>query len=190
MAPLPEVVPSTQARRRANDFDQPIAIYEVHLGSWRRHTDNHFWLSYGELAVQLIDYVKDMGFTHIELLPINEHPFDGSWGYQPLGLYAPTRRFGTPADFRAFVAAAHEAGINVILDWVPGHFPSDAYGPANFDGTALYEYADPREGYHQDWNTLIYNYGRHEVRNYRRATRCIGWSASASTRCGWMRWRR
>ena len=157
----------TQARRRANDFDQPIAIYEVHLGSWRRHTDNHFWLSYGELAVQLIDYVKDMGFTHIELLPINEHPFDGSWGYQPLGLYAPTRRFGTPADFRAFVAAAHEAGINVILDWVPGHFPSDAYGPANFDGTALYEYADPREGYHQDWNTLIYNYGRHEVRNYR-----------------------
>lgn len=101
VAPLPEVVPSTQARRRANDFDQPIAIYEVHLGSWRRHTDNHFWLSYGELAVQLIDYVKDMGFTHIELLPINEHPFDGSWGYQPLGLYAPTRRFGTPADFRA-----------------------------------------------------------------------------------------
>ncbi len=166
VAPLPERVPSTPARCRANDFDQPIAIYEVHLGSWRRHTDNHFWLSYGELAVQLIDYVKDMGFTHIELLPINEHPFDGSWGYQPLGLYAPTRRFGTPADFRAFVAAAHEAGINVILDWVPGHFPSDAYGLANFDGTALYEYADPREGYHQDWNTLIYNYGRHEVRNY------------------------
>ncbi|MFE8115794.1 1,4-alpha-glucan branching enzyme [Brenneria goodwinii] len=163
---LPEKVPLNEARRQANGLQAPISIYEVHLGSWRRHTDNNFWLSYQELAEQLIAYIKEMGFTHIELMPINEHPFDGSWGYQPLGLYAPTRRFGTPQDFRKFIDAFHEAGINVLLDWVPGHFPGDEYGLAQFDGTALYEYADPREGYHQDWNTLIYNYGRHEVRNY------------------------
>ncbi|MEI7368172.1 1,4-alpha-glucan branching enzyme [Pectobacterium sp. 1950-15] len=166
ITPLPEKVPTSDARREANGLRSPISIYEVHLGSWRRHTDNHFWLSYEELANQLIDYVQYMGFTHVELMPINEHPFDGSWGYQPLGLYAPTRRFGTASEFRAFVDALHGAGINVLLDWVPGHFPGDEYGLAQFDGTALYEYADPREGYHQDWNTLIYNYGRHEVRNY------------------------
>ena len=166
ISPLPAPVPRTAERQRANDFDRPISIYEVHLGSWRRHTDNNFWLSYGELADQLIPYVKEMGFTHIELMPINEHPFDGSWGYQPLGMYAPTQRYGSPEEFRAFIEKAHEAGINVILDWVPGHFPSDDHGLAQFDGTALYEYADPREGFHQDWNTLIYNYGRHEVRNY------------------------
>ncbi|MBJ7223021.1 MULTISPECIES: 1,4-alpha-glucan branching enzyme [unclassified Brenneria] len=166
IAPLPEKVPVDDARRQANGLQAPISIYEVHLGSWRRHTDNNFWLSYQELAEQLIAYVKEMGFTHIELMPINEHPFDGSWGYQPLGLYAPTRRFGTPQEFRKFIDAFHDAGINVLLDWVPGHFPGDEYGLAQFDGTALYEYADPREGYHQDWNTLIYNYGRHEVRNY------------------------
>ncbi|MBN3262480.1 1,4-alpha-glucan branching enzyme [Pectobacterium brasiliense] len=166
ITPLPEKVPTSDARREANGLRSPISIYEVHLGSWRRHTDNNFWLSYEELANQLIDYVQYMGFTHVELMPINEHPFDGSWGYQPLGLYAPTRRFGTASEFRAFVDALHEAGINVLLDWVPGHFPGDEYGLAQFDGTALYEYADPREGYHQDWNTLIYNYGRHEVRNY------------------------
>lgn len=163
---LPAKVKTTRARRQANNFDQPISIYEVHLGSWRRHTDNNFWLSYRELADQLIPYVKEMGFTHIELLPINEHPFDASWGYQPLGLYAPTRRFGSPADLRYFIDCAHKAGINVLLDWVPGHFPSDSYGLARFDGTALYEYSDPREGYHQDWNTLIYNYSRYEVSNY------------------------
>ncbi len=161
----PKVEPNAQ-RRQANNFDAPISIYEVHLASWRRHTDNNFWLSYQDLATQLAAYANEMGFTHIELLPINEHPFDGSWGYQPLGLYAPTRRFGTPQDFRCFVDTLHEAGINVLLDWVPGHFPTDAYGLAQFDGTALYEYADPKEGFHQDWNTLIYNYGRHEVRNY------------------------
>ncbi|MFP9227961.1 1,4-alpha-glucan branching enzyme [Pectobacterium cacticida] len=166
ITPLPEKVPTSDVRREANGLRSPIAIYEVHLGSWRRYTENNFWLSYQELAKQLIDYVQYMGFTHVELMPINEHPFDGSWGYQPLGLYAPTRRFGTAFEFRAFVDALHEAGINVLLDWVPGHFPSDEYGLAQFDGTALYEYADPREGYHQDWNTLIYNYGRHEVRNY------------------------
>ncbi|CNG95297.1 1,4-alpha-glucan branching protein GlgB [Yersinia kristensenii] len=166
ISPLPEVVENTPARQKANDLRSPVSIYEVHLGSWRRHTENNFWLSYGELAEQLVEYVKYMGFTHVELLPINEHPFDGSWGYQPLGLYAPTRRFGTPQDFKDFVAKFHDAGINVILDWVPGHFPSDEHGLSTFDGTALYEYADPREGYHQDWNTLIYNYGRNEVRNY------------------------
>ncbi len=163
---LPEKVPFSAERKKANALNQPVSVYEVHLGSWRRHTENNFWLSYGELAEQLVSYAKWMGFTHIELMPINEHPFDGSWGYQPLGMYAPTRRYGTPEEFKAFVDAAHNAGLNVILDWVPGHFPSDSHGLAQFDGTALYEYADPREGYHQDWNTLIYNYGRHEVRNY------------------------
>jgi len=163
---LPPKVEMQPARKAANGFDQPISIYEVHLGSWRRHTDNNFWLSYKELAEQLIPYVKEMGFTHIELLPINEHPFDGSWGYQPLGMYAPTRRFGTRDEFRQFIAAAHEAGINVLLDWVPGHFPDDDFGLAKFDGTELYEHSDPREGYHQDWNTLIYNFGRREVSNY------------------------
>lgn len=163
---LPEIVEMTEKRRKANQADQPISIYEVHLGSWRRNPENNFWLSYDELADELIPYVKEMGFTHIELLPISEFPYDGSWGYQPLGLYAPTSRFGTPESFKRFVKKAHDAGINVILDWVPGHFPSDTHGLAAFDGTALYEHADPREGYHQDWNTLIYNYGRHEVRNF------------------------
>jgi 1,4-alpha-glucan branching enzyme len=138
----------------------------VHLGSWRRNLANNFWLNYDEIADQLIPYVKEMGFTHIELMPINEFPFDGSWGYQPLGLYSPTSRFGTPQQLRSFIQKAHDAGINVILDWVPGHFPSDTHGLAYFDGTALYEHADPREGFHQDWNTLIYNYGRNEVKNF------------------------
>ncbi len=152
-------------RRRANALDAPISIYEVHLGSWQRNAEGG-WLSYRELAQRLIPYVVDMGFTHIELLPIHEHPFDGSWGYQPTGLYAPTSRFGTPEDFRAFTAAARAAGIGVILDWVPAHFPTDSHGLAQFDGTHLYEHADPREGFHQDWSTLIYNFGRSEVRNY------------------------
>ncbi|MCE0490163.1 1,4-alpha-glucan branching enzyme [Pantoea sp. Mb-10] len=163
---LPPKVEMQPQRKTANEFDKPISIYEVHLGSWRRHTDNNFWLSYKELAEQLVPYAKEMGFTHLELLPINEHPFDGSWGYQPLGMYAPTRRFGTRDEFRHFIAAAHEAGLNVLLDWVPGHFPSDDFGLAKFDGTSLYEHSDPREGFHQDWNTLIYNFGRREVSNY------------------------
>ncbi|MGS1803519.1 1,4-alpha-glucan branching enzyme, partial [Klebsiella pneumoniae] len=163
---LPPKVEQPADRRAANQFDAPISIYEVHLGSWRRHTDNNFWLSYRELADQLVPYAKWMGFTHLELLPVNEHPFDGSWGYQPTGLYAPTRRFGTRDDFRYFINAAHAAGLNVILDWVPGHFPADDFALASFDGTSLYEHSDPREGYHQDWNTLIYNYGRREVSNY------------------------
>ena len=156
-----------KSRREAADRNQPVSIYEVHLGSWRRkHDDNGRPLSYIELAQDLVGYVKYMGFTHIELMPITEFPFDGSWGYQPVGLYAPSIRFGLPNEFRVFIDAAHNAGIGVLLDWVPGHFPADANGLEQFDGTALYEHADPREGFHQDWNTLIPNYGRREVKNY------------------------
>ena len=154
-------------RAARNRRDQPISIYEVHLGSWRRRYDEGGRpLSYRELARDLVGYAKHMGFTHIEVLPVSEYPFDGSWGYQPVGLYAPTIRFGPPDEFRDLVNAAHEAGLGLIVDWVPGHFPADAHGLARFDGTALYEYADPREGFHQDWNTLIYNYGRTEVQNF------------------------
>lgn len=163
---LPNVVEMTEQRRQANQANQPISIYEVHLGSWRRNLENNFWLDYDQIADELIPYVKDMGFTHIEFLPLSEFPFDGSWGYQPLGLYSPTSRFGSPEAFRRLVKRAHDTGINVILDWVPGHFPSDTHGLVAFDGTALYEHEDPREGYHQDWNTLIYNYGRNEVKNF------------------------
>ncbi|MBE2894585.1 1,4-alpha-glucan branching protein GlgB [Spirabiliibacterium falconis] len=163
---LPDIVPMTEKRKKTNAFDAPVSIYEVHLGSWRRNLENNFWLNYDQLADELIPYVKEMGFTHIELMPINEFPFDGSWGYQPLGLYSPTSRFGSPQQLLHFIQRAHDEGINVILDWVPGHFPSDTHGLAYFDGTALYEHADPREGYHQDWNTLIYNYGRNEVKNF------------------------
>ncbi len=154
-------------REAANRRDAPISIYEVHLGSWKRIWDQSGRpLSYKEAAVDLVDYVKWMGFTHIELLPVSEFPFDGSWGYQPVGLYAPTIRFGPPHEFRDLVDAAHGAGLGMILDWVPGHFPTDAHGLADFDGTHLYEHADPKEGFHQDWNTLIYNYGRAEVAKF------------------------
>ncbi|QGM80857.1 1,4-alpha-glucan branching protein GlgB [Otariodibacter oris] len=163
---LPAIVEPDETRRKANAPDQPISIYEVHLGSWRRNLENNYWLNYQEIADELIPYVKDMGFTHIELLPISEFPFDGSWGYQPTGIYAPTSRFGSPDDLRFLISKAHEAGINVILDWVVGHFPTDEHGLGYFDGTHLYEHADPKEGYHQDWNTLIFNYGRNEVHNY------------------------
>ncbi|MGJ8528073.1 1,4-alpha-glucan branching protein GlgB [Maritalea sp.] len=155
------------ARASRADRSSPMSIYEVHLGSWRRrYDDGGRPLSYKELAKDLISYVKYMGFTHVELLPISEFPFDGSWGYQPVGLFAPTIRFGPPHEFRDFIEAAHAADIGVLLDWVPGHFPTDDHGLAKFDGTCLYEHADPREGFHQDWNTLIYNYGRSEVKNY------------------------
>lgn len=156
-----------QRRNNANARSAPISIYEVHLGSWRRnHDEVGRPLSYYEAAEELVSYVVDMGFTHIEFLPLTEHPFDGSWGYQPIGLFAPTIRHGRPEDFRALIAAAHRAGLGVILDWVPAHFPADAHGLARFDGTALYEHGDPREGFHQDWNTLIYNFGRAEVANF------------------------
>jgi len=148
-------------------LERPMAVYEVHLGSWARiPEEGERYLTYRELAARLVPYVKEMGYTHIELLPVMEHPFSGSWGYQVIGFYAPTSRFGTPADFKHFVDACHRHGIGVILDWVPGHFPKDAHGLAQFDGTALYEHADPRQGEHRDWGTLIFNYGRNEVRNF------------------------
>jgi 1,4-alpha-glucan branching enzyme len=145
--------------------DRPMAIYEVHAGSWMRSADGAS-LDWAGLAERLVPYVVGMGFTHVELLPVMAHPFGGSWGYQPLGQFAPHAAFGTPADFAAFVDRCHDAGIGVILDWVPAHFPTDTWGLAQFDGTALYEHADPREGFHRDWNTLIYNLGRNEVRGF------------------------
>jgi 1,4-alpha-glucan branching enzyme len=153
-------------RGSMQNVDAPITVYEVHLGSWRRAEGGERPLSYLELATQLVEYAHWMGFTHIELMPISEHPFDGSWGYQPVGMFAPTIRHGTPAEFAAFVDAAHQKGLGILFDWVPGHFPTDQHGLGRFDGTALYEHQDPREGFHQDWNTLIYNYGRAEVSNY------------------------
>ena len=155
------------ARDNINALDQPMSIYEVHLGSWRRKGEHgQYWLTYRELADQLPVYAAQMGFTHVELLPVMEHPFDGSWGYQTTGLYAPTSRFGSPAEFAMLVDALHKAGLGVLLDWVPGHFPDDPHGLAQFDGTALYEHADPRQGRHLDWGTMIYNYGRVEVSNF------------------------
>ncbi len=163
-ANLPEL-PRTKGPH--GDRASPVAIYEVHLGSWQRvPEEGNRSLTYRELADRLVPYVKEMGFTHIELMPINEHPFDGSWGYQPTALFAPTSRFGTPADFLFFVERCHAEGIGLILDWVPGHFPTDAHALGLFDGTHLYEHADPKEGYHPDWNTLIYNFGRNEVRGF------------------------
>jgi len=156
-----------QGRRAANALDGPMSIYEVHLGSWRRvPEDGNRSLTYRELAEQLPAYVKDLGFTHVELLPVTEHPFYGSWGYQTTGYFAPTARYGTPQDFMALVDAFHRAGIGVILDWVPSHFPGDEHGLAYFDGTYLYEHADPKQGFHPDWNSYIFNYNRHEVRAF------------------------
>jgi 1,4-alpha-glucan branching enzyme len=147
--------------------DAAISIYEVHAGSWLRiPEEGNRSISYAEMAERLVPYIAGLGFTHVELMPIMEHPFGGSWGYQPLGLFAPTGRYGPPEDFALFVDRCHEAGLGVILDWVPAHFPTDVYGLARFDGTALYEHADPREGFHQDWNTLIYNLGRNEVKGF------------------------
>jgi 1,4-alpha-glucan branching enzyme len=152
-------------RGKTHATDAAMAIYEVHLGSWRRGEDGR-WLTYRELADQLADYVHHLGYTHIELLPISEHPYDASWGYQTVGYFAPTSRFGDPQDFMYLIDTLHKRGIGVILDWVPAHFPRDEHGLGYFDGTHLYEHADPRLGAHQDWGTLIYNYGRNEVSNF------------------------
>jgi 1,4-alpha-glucan branching enzyme len=154
-------------RYNENSLDAPLSIYEVHLGSWRRvpEEDNRF-LTYRELAPYLADYVKEMGFTHVELLPVMEHPFYGSWGYQVVGYFAPTSRYGTPQDFMYLIDYLHQHGIGVILDWVPAHFPSNENGLVYFDGTHLYEHADPRKGFHPDWKSYIFNYGRNEVRNF------------------------
>jgi 1,4-alpha-glucan branching enzyme len=165
VAVMPERKFLPPGRAQANARAAPVSIYEVHVGSWRFGAGGRF-VSWDELAQSLPAYAAQQGFTHIELMPVSEHPFDGSWGYQTLGLYALSARFGPPDGFDRFVQACHERGIGVLLDWVPAHFPSDAHGLAQFDGTALYEYADPREGFHRDWNTLIYNFGRNEVRNF------------------------
>lgn len=154
------------AKRAHYDVNHaPMSIYEVHLGSWMRNPDGS-WLGYYDAARKLAEYAQKMGYTHIELLPIMEYPFDGSWGYQTVGLYAPTSRFGTPHDFMGFVDYLHQAGIGIILDWVPSHFAVDGHGLALFDGTHLYEHSDPRQGYHPDWGSYIFNYGRHEVRSF------------------------
>jgi 1,4-alpha-glucan branching enzyme len=152
------------SRRRRNSLDAPMAIYEVHLGSWMRNPDNSA-LAYRELGPRLADYVARMGFTHVEFLPVMEHPFMGSWGYQTTGYYAPTSRYGAPQDFMYLVDCLHQRGIGVILDWVPSHFPADEHGLQYFDGTHLYEHADPRQGYHPDWGSSVFNYGRNEVRS-------------------------
>ncbi len=151
-------------RPQRQSLDRPFNIYEVHLGSWRR--GEHGYLGYRELAHQLVEYCQWMGYTHIELLPVTEHPFDGSWGYQTVGYFAPTSRFGSPDDFRYFVDHCHQNGIGVFLDWVPAHFPKDSHGLARFDGTPLFEHEDPRLGEHKDWGTYIFNFGRNEVRNF------------------------
>jgi 1,4-alpha-glucan branching enzyme len=155
------------SRRQRNALESPISIYEVHPGSWRRvPEEGNRWLTYRELAHQLADYLCETGFTHVEFLPVMEHPFDGSWGYQTIGYFAPTSRFGTPADFMYLVDYLHQHGIGVILDWVPAHFPKDEAGLGFFDGSHLYEHADPRQGEHPDWNTFVFNYGRNEVRSF------------------------
>jgi 1,4-alpha-glucan branching enzyme len=154
-----------ERRARGGQLEQPIAVYEVHAGSWQRGENNR-WLSYQEMGDRLIGYMKTMGYTHLELMPIMEHPFDASWGYQVTGYFAPTVRHGSPQDFMRFVDRCHQEGIGVILDWVPAHFPKDSHALGYFDGSHLYEHADPRQGVHQDWGTFIFNYGRHEVRNF------------------------
>ncbi|MDR2214822.1 MAG: 1,4-alpha-glucan branching protein GlgB [Nevskiaceae bacterium] len=160
-----------QARAQRDWLHAPLSIYEVHTGSWQRHTDGSF-LDWNELADQLIPHVQSLGYTHIELLPITEHPLDDSWGYQTTGYFAPTRRHGTPDDLKRFIERCHRAGIGVLLDWVPAHFPRDAHGLARFDGSALYEYEDPRKGEHADWGTYIFNYERNEVRSFLLSSAC------------------
>lgn len=155
-----------ERREKTNWLEQPIAIYEVQLGSWKRPKDGRKFFNYRELAHALVEYVKEMGYTHLQLMPITEYPFDGSWGYQCIGYFAPTSRFGSPEDFMYFVDYCHQAGIGVLIDWVPAHFPTDSHALGRFDGSACYEHDDPKQGFHPDWNTFIFNYGRHEVRDF------------------------
>lgn len=155
-----------QQRESADWFTHPISIYEVHPSSWKRPGDGGEYLSYRELAHKLVEYILELGYTHVQLMPPTEHPFDGSWGYQTTGYYAPTSRFGNPHDFMYFVNHCHRNGIGVLLDWVPAHFPSDAHGLARFDGTCVYEHEDPQQGFHPDWGSYIFNYGRHEVKDF------------------------
>ena len=156
-----------QQRRHKNPIEEPISVYEVHLGSWRRQQDKtHGWMNYRKLAHELVAYCQELGYTHLQLLPVSEHPFTGSWGYQTVGYYAVTSRYGSPEDFMYFVDYCHQHDIGVLLDWVPAHFPRDEHGLRRFDGTALYEHSDPRQGEHPDWGTMIFNYGRNEVRNF------------------------
>ena len=176
------------ARRRATRSMRRMSIYEVHLGSWRARRGQSACSRYREHRAALADYVSEMGFTHVELMPVMEHPFYGSWGYQITGYFAPTSRYGTPQDFMFLVDHLHQHGIGVILDWVPSHFPGDEHGLAYFDGTHLYEHADPRQGFHPEWNSYIFNYGRNEVRAFLlSAARCSGSTTITSTACAWTR---
>ncbi|MCB0705411.1 MAG: 1,4-alpha-glucan branching protein GlgB [Saprospiraceae bacterium] len=155
-----------KGRAKVNSLDKPFSVYEVHMGSWKKKHGGSMSLSYKELAKELVNYVAEMGFTHVEFLPVNEHPYYPSWGYQITGYFAPTSRYGTPEEFKFLVDAFHKAGVGVILDWVPSHFPEDGHGLGQFDGTHLYEHSDPRKGFHPDWKSLIFNYGRFEVRSF------------------------
>ncbi|RYG32743.1 MAG: 1,4-alpha-glucan branching protein GlgB, partial [Chitinophagaceae bacterium] len=155
-----------KSRKETNALDKPYSVYEVHLGSWKRHETEDRFLTYRELAEDLVHYIKETGFTHVELMPVMEYPYDPSWGYQLVGYFAPTSRFGTPQDFMYLVDKLHQVGIGVILDWVPSHFPDDGHGLGYFDGSNLYEHPDRRKGYHPDWKSLVFNYGRNEVRAF------------------------
>ncbi|HEU5115140.1 MAG TPA: 1,4-alpha-glucan branching enzyme, partial [Isosphaeraceae bacterium] len=153
-------------RKGPNALEAPISIYEVHLGSWKQHDHGNRWLSYREIAPRLADYATQMGYTHVELMPVSEHPFTGSWGYQTTGYYAPTARYGSPQDLMFLVDTLHQKGLGVLLDWVPAHFPEDEHGLANFDGQPLYEYEDPRKGYNPEWSTHVFDFARPQVRNF------------------------
>ena len=153
-------------RKKHNALNAPYSVYEVHLGSWKRNIEENRFLSYTELSDDLVSYVKEMNYTHVELMPIMEYPYDPSWGYQLTGYYSPTSRFGYPEEFKLLIDKLHQNDIGIILDWVPSHFPEDAHGLGNFDGTHLYEHPDPRKGYHKDWTSLIFNYERNEVRSF------------------------